>query len=112
MFVVEALLLGWSTNVYDCTNKSDREADRSFFRLRAIVLNQGDVCEQLSVDAGYSGCQTSINLSRFHWKEPWKYQSMFRPLHFRLTIRRNMILYFVQEWPRQAEVSTKRVETA
>ena len=35
-------------NVYGCANKFDREADRSFFRLPAVILNQGDVCEQLS----------------------------------------------------------------
>ncbi|KAI0237042.1 hypothetical protein LSAT2_012488 [Lamellibrachia satsuma] len=35
-------------NVYGCSNKGDREVDRSFFRIPAVIRNQGEVCETLS----------------------------------------------------------------
>ncbi|XP_041376934.1 uncharacterized protein LOC121389396 [Gigantopelta aegis] len=35
-------------NVLQCHNRSDRETDRSFYRIPAIIRNQGQACETLS----------------------------------------------------------------
>ena len=34
--------------VIGCTNRSDREIDRKFFRLPAVIANQGEECRKLS----------------------------------------------------------------
>ncbi|XP_041347756.1 uncharacterized protein LOC121367563 isoform X1 [Gigantopelta aegis] len=35
-------------NVLQCHNRSNRETDRSFYRIPAIIRNQGQACETLS----------------------------------------------------------------
>ncbi|XP_077866052.1 uncharacterized protein LOC144353333 [Saccoglossus kowalevskii] len=35
-------------NVYGCHKRSDRETDRSFYRLPSVITNQGTECEELS----------------------------------------------------------------
>ena len=49
-------------HVYGCSNIGSREVDRSFFRIPAVIRNQGEVCKELSTNPA---CGTLQYLRQF-----------------------------------------------
>ena len=54
--------------VFNCSNRADREKDKSYYRLYSIVRNNGE--EGLKMDS-------SKLQERFDWKKARKYPSLF-----------------------------------